>query len=179
MFREKHMNLYTIFEHAQLLEGLRTFQRRRFPFHEIEERSAPKSVDPLMPHILDRDRAVAREGDRVARKVNRIVVAIDNYFYLVRRRSVGGVLERMRGSDDVDLRIRAKRINEAVQERGLGQGFVSLDVEDEFESGRFADDLGDAIGAALMPFRGHRDLGAPIEGGFRDAHIVRGDDYRI
>ena len=49
MFRDEHMNPYTIFKRAQLLERLRFFEWRRFPFHELKQRLAPKSVDALVP----------------------------------------------------------------------------------------------------------------------------------
>jgi hypothetical protein len=42
------MNPYTIFKRAQLFERLRLFQRGRFPFYELKERSATKSIDPLV-----------------------------------------------------------------------------------------------------------------------------------
>jgi hypothetical protein len=49
MFRDEHMNPYTIFKRAQLLEGFRLFERRGFPFHELKERLTPEAVNPLMP----------------------------------------------------------------------------------------------------------------------------------
>src|SRR5438270_8148037 len=85
MFRDEHMNLYTIFKSAQLLERFCALQWRRFPPHEIEQRFATKTVNALMPQIFYRSRAIAGEGDRVARKVKRVAVEIDNHFNLVRR----------------------------------------------------------------------------------------------
>ena len=51
MFRDEHMNPYTIFKRAQLLERFRLFERRWFPFHELKERLTPKSVDALVTQI--------------------------------------------------------------------------------------------------------------------------------
>src|SRR5437763_10185708 len=69
MFRDEHMNLYTIFKSAQLLERFRALQRRRFPSHKIEERFAAKPVNALMPQVLYRSGTIAREGERITRKV--------------------------------------------------------------------------------------------------------------
>src|ERR1700730_4023972 len=115
MFRDEHMNLYTIFKSAQLFERLRALQRRRFPPHKIEKSSAAKTVNALMPQIFDRDGPIAREGDRVARKVKRVALGIDDDLHLMRRRSFGGVRERMGRGDDVDLGIQAKGLYKAVQ----------------------------------------------------------------
>src|SRR5215471_20008496 len=100
MFREKHMNLYTIFERAQLLEGLGALQRRRFPSHEIEERFPAKTINALMAQIFYWGCAIAREGDGVAGKVKRVAVKIDNHLHLMRRGCFGDTFERMSGRDD-------------------------------------------------------------------------------
>src|SRR6266581_2110887 len=105
MFRDEHMNLYTIFKSAQLLERLCALQPRRFPSHKIQQRLAPKTVNALMTQIFYWNRTIAREGDCVARKVKRVAVMIDNHLYLMRRRSFGGVLKRMRRGHDVYLAI--------------------------------------------------------------------------
>ena len=39
--------------------------------------------------------------------------------------------------------------------------------------------LGDAIGAAGVTWRGERDFGAPIESGLRDSHVVGRDNDGI
>ena len=48
MFSKEHMNIYTIFQSAQLLQRLCALQRAPFPFHKLQERVAPESVDALM-----------------------------------------------------------------------------------------------------------------------------------
>ena len=62
----------------------------------------------------------------------------------------GGILERMRGSDDVDLAIRTELVHEAIEKRRFGEWFVALDINNELELTSFADDFGDAIRPALM-----------------------------
>src|SRR4029077_6255764 len=105
MSREKHMNLYTIFKRAQLLERFGALQRRRFPAHEIKKRFAAKTVNALMAQIFYWNRAIAGKGDRVAREIERVAVEIDNHFHLMWRRCLSCVFKRMRRGHDVDLGI--------------------------------------------------------------------------
>src|ERR1700694_5674980 len=126
MFRDEHMNLYTIFERAQLFERFGALQRGRFPFHELQQRAAPKPVNALVPQIFNRSRAVAREGDGVAGEVKRIAVKIDNYLYLMRRRGFGGILERMPRRHDVDLAVRPQPLDYLIDQIGIKQRLLSL-----------------------------------------------------
>src|SRR5438477_8293490 len=116
MFRDEHMNLYTIFKGAQLFERLCPLERRHFPPHKIKQRLAAKTVDPLMPQVFYWNRPIAREGDCVTRKVKCIAAKIDNHFHLMRRRCFRRVREGMRGSDDVDLSIGTQRFDEAIEQ---------------------------------------------------------------
>src|ERR1700736_1381815 len=179
MFCEKHMNLYTIFKRAQLFERFYALQWRRFPPHKIEQRFSPKTVDPLMPQIFDRGRAIAREGDGVARKIKCVALEIDDHLNLVRRRRFGRIGERMRAGDNVDLGIGAQRFYKAIEQAGLGQRFVALNIKDQIELAAFANDLSHAVGATLMALRGHGDLGAPVESSPGNAHVVGRDDHCV
>src|SRR5437588_10448219 len=116
MFHDEHMNLYTIFKSAQLFERFRALQRRRFPLHEIKQCFAPQTVNALMAKILDRNRATAREGERIAREVKRIAIKIDNHLHLMRRGGRSFALEWMRGGDDVDLAIGLKRFDHPIEQ---------------------------------------------------------------
>src|ERR1700730_6413973 len=82
----------------------------------------------------------------------------------------------MRGGDNVDLGIGAQRFYKAIEQAGLGQRFVALNIKDQIELAAFADDLSHAVGATLMALRGHGDLGAPVESSPGNAHIVGCDD---
>jgi hypothetical protein len=179
MVREKHMNLYTIFKRAQLFERFRALEWRRFQPNKVEQRFAPKTVDALVTQILDRDRTIARKRDRIARKVNRVIVPIDDYLNLVRRGSVSRVLERVSRCDDVHLRIGAERLDQAVEQGGFDKRLVALDINNDVVSARVRDDLGDSVGPALMLFRGYRDLGTPIERRVSDAHVVCCDNEGV
>ena len=84
MFRDEHMNLYTIFQSAQLLEPFGPLQRRRFPFHKLQECLAPKAINALVPQIFHPHGTVAREGDGETRKVERVAAKVDYYLHLMR-----------------------------------------------------------------------------------------------
>ena len=54
MFRDEHINSYTIFESAQLFEGFGTLERARFPGDESKQGRAAEGVDAL---VSQKDRA--------------------------------------------------------------------------------------------------------------------------
>src|SRR5215471_4859329 len=82
----------------------------------------------------------------------------------------------MRRGDDVDCAIRAERLDHAVEQRRFSQRLVALDINNVLKLRRMLNDLGNAIGPALMLWRSHRDLGAPIKRCFGYPHVVRGDN---
>src|ERR1700730_7343423 len=48
MFRDEHMNPYTILHRAQLLERFGSLQWRRFPLHKLQQHRAAEAVNALM-----------------------------------------------------------------------------------------------------------------------------------
>src|SRR5690242_20171686 len=101
MFRDEHINTYTIFKSAQLFERFGALQRGWVPFHELEQHLAAESVDALMAQIFH-SRKIAWEGDGGAREIEGASRQIDNNFYLMRRGRFHRIVERMRRSNDVD-----------------------------------------------------------------------------
>src|SRR5215469_16979773 len=85
----------------------------------------------------------------------------------------------MRCCNDAESRVRPQRLDEAIEEGWFDQWFVSLYIQYEIKLRRLAGDLGDSVSPAVMTLRRHRYLGAPIESGFGDAHVVCGDDQGI
>jgi len=82
MFRDEHMNSYTIFQSAQLLERFSSLQRTGLPADKLEQRLAPESINALM---TEENRAAApRKGNSRAREVQSASGVIDDYFNLVR-----------------------------------------------------------------------------------------------
>ena len=113
MSSKEHMNIYTIFQSAQLLQRLCALERASFPVHKPQERVAPEPVDTLMTKIVYR-RRIAGEGDRSSGKIKCAPACIDNDLDLVWGGRVGGILKRMCGGDDVDLAIRTEFFEEPV-----------------------------------------------------------------
>ena len=82
MFRDEHMNSYTIFQSAQLLEGLSPFQWARFPTNEPEEQIAAETINALVPQ---KNGATApRIGNWRSRKIKSTAFRVDHNFHLVR-----------------------------------------------------------------------------------------------
>src|SRR6266487_293050 len=179
MFRDEHMNLYTIFKSAQLLERLGPLQWRRFPFHKLQEGLSPKTVNALMTQIPYRRGAIAREGDSVARKIERVAAKIDNHLYLMRRRRFRCAFEWMRRGDDTDLATGTQFLDQLVDQSRIHQRFVALNVDDERKLPGFSRYFGNAVRTALMIGGRERHFRAPLEGCVRNAHVVCGDDDRI
>src|SRR5205823_14618333 len=65
LFRKEHMNTYTIFQWAQLLQRLCALQWTPFPSYKLQQRVAPEAVDALMTKIFY-FRRIAGVGDRCA-----------------------------------------------------------------------------------------------------------------
>src|SRR5229473_3603176 len=103
-----------------------------------------------MPQIFYWNRTIAREGDRVTRKVKRVAIKIDNHLYLMRRRSFGRVLERVRRGHNVDLSVGTQRFHEAIEQCRFEERFVALDINNEIEPSGFAGDFRDTICPALV-----------------------------
>ena len=175
---DEHMNLYTIFQCAQLLQRLCALQRTRFPLHKLQERVAPKTVDALMAKITNTGR-VGGVRDHASREVESAIIPIQDNFDLVGRFCFGWIGERMRSSDDVDVAIRAEFFDKLIDQARIDQWFIALNVNDECEVFRVACNFGHPIGPAAMAWRSQRDLGPPIKRGLGDPHIVGRDDDRV
>src|SRR5439155_2394852 len=121
---DEHVYLYTIFQCAQLLERLSTFQRSGFPLHELQKGIPTKAVDALMTKGQEaalllfgglNTAALWRlEWNRGAREIEGISSKIDNYFDLVRGQRVLWMFKPMRGSDDLDCTVRAEFLDDLV-----------------------------------------------------------------
>src|ERR1022692_1575852 len=112
------MNSYTIFKSAQLLERFSLFERRWFPFYELEQRLAAKAVDALMAQNLGACASILGKGDSASREVKSVSGKIENHLHLVRRSHLFLAFKWMRGRDDVDPLISAKSRSE---ERRVGK----------------------------------------------------------
>src|SRR5947208_2030357 len=78
---DEHMNSYTIFQRAQLLERFGFLQRTRFPPHKLQKQFAPKTIDSLMAKIpIDGPPGV---GDCGAREIERSIIEPENHLHLM------------------------------------------------------------------------------------------------
>jgi hypothetical protein len=121
---DEHMNLYTIFQCAQLLERLSTFEPSGFPLHELQEGVPTKTVDALMTKGqeaalflfggLNTATPWRLEWNGDAREIEGVSSKIDNHFNLVRGQRVLWMFKPMRGSDDLSSAVRAKFLNDLV-----------------------------------------------------------------
>src|SRR5207247_10239784 len=85
----------------------------------------------------------------------------------------------MRRGDDIDLPIRSQFFNESVDQARINQWLVALDINYIPELFPLFCDFGDAIGSALMPWGGQRNIGAPVKSRICHRQIVRGDDNGV
>src|SRR5205814_10052008 len=115
---DEHMDLYTSFPRAQLLERRSAFQRTADPLHELPEGVPPKTVYTLMTKRqraalalfggLHADARSRLEWNRGAREIEGVSGKIDNHFDLVSGQRVFSMLKPMRRSDHLNSRVRAK-----------------------------------------------------------------------
>ena len=179
MFRDEHMNLYTIFQRAQLLERFGALQRRRFPFHKLQERLAPKTVNALdvanselESGLLSKGIAPGRSKERIRPDRQRLCFDAAKPLRSASENGCAAVTMSI-------LRSRPQLLHKLVDQIGIKQRLVSLDINHERVLLRFAHDLRDPVGAALMMQRGQGDLGSPAESRIRDSHVIRSDDHGI
>src|SRR5207253_8664333 len=116
------MNLYTIFQCAQLLQRLCAFQRTRFPAYKLEQRLASETVNSLMTKqggALSRSLPFSAGGletaapfrlkwDRSTREIKSAAAKVENDFHLVGRKSVRRIPEWMCSRHDFRLPIRTQ-----------------------------------------------------------------------
>src|SRR6202040_747334 len=107
-----------------------------------------------MAQIFDRCRTIAWKRDGKARKIERVAAKIDNDLHLMWRGSLRRILKWMCGGDDLDLAICAQLPSEPVDQTRIDQRLVALNIHDEGEFFRFADDLSNPIGATSVIGRG-------------------------
>src|SRR6266513_5610247 len=81
--------------------------------------------------------------------------------------------------DDVDLPIRSQFFNESVDQAGINQRLIALDINYVAELFPLFCDFGNAIGSALMPWGGQRNFRAPVKSRICNAQIVCSDDNGI
>ena len=86
MSRDEHMNSYTIFQCAQLLEGFEPLAGRLRPVHKSQQRMASKTIDALVTENPD---GFACWQDALPGKIEGGSVRLHGDFDLMRRCQIG------------------------------------------------------------------------------------------
>ena len=128
--------------------------------------------------VAERLQGVGSAGvrDGCARKVEGIVVGVEDHFDDVGIVQLGGVLEGGGGGDEVDARIGGEEFGELIDEGRLDKGLVTLDIDEVNGAGELGSGLGDAVGAGGVLGGSHGDGGSETFGGFFDSLVIGGDD---
>jgi len=148
---------------------------------ELKERLAAVGVEPYVLTVsfaLAGTTGVSIIGDRPARKVEGMALAVGDNLYQVR---VVGVVVGAEGSGQgrqVGLGVILKQTGDAVQVMGIDFGFVALEVDNDIGV-ELGGDLGNAIGAARMIWACHANRGVEFAAGTDDTVVIGGDKHLL
>ena len=134
-----------MFERFGLLQG------RGWPSDEGFEKIAAIAVDAFVAEHLEIFYSVAEKGQRGAGEVKGVAVKFEDDFYDV---GIGDDrifwIERIRGGDHVQARVIAESFGEIVDQCGINEWFVALDIEDVSGVWDLLDGLGESVGSGRM-----------------------------
>lgn len=156
-----HGNGNPIFKGAELFEAFGGFQVGDGEAHQTEEGFAAKAVNPEVLakrearqlHLRRGGGVIPEVGDRAAREVERASIAGDDDLHDVGIVQFGRVAQGGGGGGHLGL---GKRGSHRVNDGGIDQRFVALDVENGVAVESFGD-FRDAIRATGMVRTGHLD----------------------
>lgn len=89
---------------------------------------------------------------------------------------LGGVFDGGCCGDEVDAGVGGEEVGELVDEGGLDEGLVALNIDEMSGVGELGSGLGDTVGAGGVLGGGHGDGGSEGFGGFFDSLVISGDD---
>lgn len=174
--RDEDADARPVFKGAELLEVLGLFEDTRGPVHELFQKVAAVTVDAHVPEGNEGLRLGAAVGDCAAGEVEGVAVAVEDDLDEIGVVELGRVGDRVGGGDHGEGGIGDEGRGEGIDEGGVDEGLVALDVNNVGGFRVRAHGLRDAVGAARMRGRGHRNLRAEGEGGVADAGVVGGDE---
>jgi hypothetical protein len=167
-----------MFECAELLERFRRLEHRRPPLDEFEQQFDRVAIHSLMPIKARTHCAIANERDRASRKIERVIVPIDHHLHNIRIGDFSFDDERTRGGNHPHFAIRFQPPRQCPDECGIYQRFITLHIDDVRKAPQLFGDFSDAIGAAAVCGRGHRDFGSEANGRLRNAQIIGRHNHR-
>lgn len=160
-----------------MLEGFGLFQRRWRPGDEGFEKIAAVAIDAFVSEDLEVFHCVTEIGKRRAGEVKGVTVEFEDDFYDVGIRHDRIVrIERIGGRDHVQTWISAEGCRELIDEFGVDERFVALDIENVCGLGNALDGLGESVGSGGMIRRGHHRFAAEMGDGFCNAFVIGCDD---
>jgi hypothetical protein len=179
VFGEVNTNGGSVFERAKLLEALGLFERggreRNEALQEIDAVSVDAEVT-IGRKVWDR---VAAEGDGGAGEVKGVAESVEDELDDVGVGDERGVIERAAGRDHREGGIVAEFTGEGIDEFGIEERFVALNINDVSWRMALRGGFGNSIGAGGMIGAGANGAGPDglAEGG--DAVVVSGDNELV
>ena len=160
---------------AQLFKRFRNFHGSGRPSDEVAKEIGAIAIEP---DVAERLQGVgsARVWDGGARKVEGVVLGVEDHFDDVGIVQLGGVLEGGGGGDEVDAGIGGEELGQLIDEGGVDEGFVALNIDEVGGVGKVGRGFGDAVGAGGMLVGGHHHGGSEGFGGLFDAGVIGGND---
>jgi hypothetical protein len=169
-----------VFEGAELFERFGLFEGGGRPSDKGFKKIAAIAVDAFVAEDLEVFDRVSKKGQRGAGKIEGVAVEFDDDFYDIGigDGGVGGV-EGVGGGDHVQRRVAAEGGGESIDEFGIDEGFIALDIEDMGGVGDLFDGLGEAVCAGGMIGGGHHGFATEGSDGLGDAIVIgRNQDFR-
>ena len=155
---------------SALLEG------RGRPGDKLLEEFFAETVEPDVAEGGRRSGRLLIIGEGTAGKIERVPGCGADDFYDVRIGEVCFIGDGVGSSDHREGSVALERGGERIDERRVDEGFVALNINDDFGgTPERSCGFGDAVRAGRVVGAGHYDVRAEGFGGFRDADVVGGD----
>lgn len=172
-----YANFIAIFEPAELFELLDFFERSLGERGVFEEGVALEDVEAEVLEMADFyfGGGVAEPGDGSAGEVQGVFVKVEDGFHDVGIHDVGGRFYGRGYGGDGGGRIFENGGDGGVDDFGIEERFVALDVDEDLAID-MSGDFGYAFGAGAVLGAGHAGFAAEGFDGLDDAVVVGGDD---
>ncbi len=155
------------------------FEERGWSRDEVVEEVGAVAVDAEVAVGGKLGDGVTAVGDLPAGEVKGVALVVEDDFNDVGVGEEGWVIDGARGGDHGEGLVFAKGAGEGVDERGVEEGFVTLNVDDVGGGLALRGGFGDAVGAGGMISASANGASAYGVADFGDAVIVGGDDEFI
>jgi len=179
IFGQDNADAGAVFKGAELLELFRLFKQAGRPTDELFEEIAAVAVEAHVPQGREGVGAGPEEGKGTAGEIESVSLPIDDDLHDVGVVELGEVRHRIGGRDHGQVGFGYQCGHQGVDQGGVHEGFVALDVDDVGDLGMWQDGFRNAVRASGVVGGGHDNLGAKGDGFFLDADVVSGDQDEI